>query len=71
MGHPAFEVRDRVLGGPFFSFRLMGGPFSSWVAPSRPLLADGAVGFAKLTVARSVWWALGTRAGGEVISASD
>ncbi len=31
--------------------------------------ADGSVHFIKQTVAPQVWWALGTRAGGEVISA--
>jgi len=35
------------------------------------LMADGAVRFVKESVGRSVWWALGTRAGGEVVSASD
>jgi prepilin-type processing-associated H-X9-DG protein len=32
-------------------------------------LADGSVKFVKATVALQVWWALGTRNGGEVISA--
>jgi prepilin-type processing-associated H-X9-DG protein len=35
------------------------------------LMADGAVRFAKESVVPSTWWALGTRAGGEVVSASD
>jgi prepilin-type N-terminal cleavage/methylation domain-containing protein/prepilin-type processing-associated H-X9-DG protein len=33
------------------------------------LFADGSVHFVKSTVAQQSWWALGTRAGGEVISA--
>jgi len=33
------------------------------------LFADGSVKFIKSTVARNTWWALGTKAGGEVISA--
>ena len=31
--------------------------------------ADGSVKFIKQTIATQTWWALGTRAGGEVISA--
>jgi prepilin-type processing-associated H-X9-DG protein len=33
------------------------------------LLADGSVKFIKSSVAQNVWWAIGTRAGGEVVSA--
>jgi prepilin-type N-terminal cleavage/methylation domain-containing protein len=33
------------------------------------LISDGSVRFAKDAINQSVWWALGTRAGGEVISA--
>jgi prepilin-type processing-associated H-X9-DG protein len=33
------------------------------------LLADGSTRAVKQTIAVQVWWALGTRAGGEVISA--
>ena len=32
------------------------------------LMADGSVGFVKDAVDRRVWWALGTRAGGEIIN---
>jgi prepilin-type N-terminal cleavage/methylation domain-containing protein/prepilin-type processing-associated H-X9-DG protein len=32
------------------------------------LLADGSVKFIKDSIARNVWWALGTKAGGEVVS---
>ena len=32
-------------------------------------MADGSVKFIKDTIAQDTWWALGTRAGGEVISA--
>jgi prepilin-type N-terminal cleavage/methylation domain-containing protein/prepilin-type processing-associated H-X9-DG protein len=32
-------------------------------------MADGSVRFAKSTIAYNIWWALGTKAGGEVISA--
>jgi prepilin-type N-terminal cleavage/methylation domain-containing protein/prepilin-type processing-associated H-X9-DG protein len=35
------------------------------------LLADGSVRFIKDGVAQATWWALGTRAGGEVISGTD
>jgi prepilin-type processing-associated H-X9-DG protein len=31
-------------------------------------MADGSVRFAKSSVAQNVWWALGTRADGEVVS---
>jgi prepilin-type processing-associated H-X9-DG protein len=34
------------------------------------LMADGSVRFVKNTVARNVWWGLGTRAGGEVLDAN-
>jgi hypothetical protein len=34
------------------------------------LFADGSTRFLKSTVGNSVWWALGSRAGGEVIDAS-
>ncbi len=34
------------------------------------LMADGSVKFVKNSVAMPIWWALGTRAGGEVIDAS-
>jgi prepilin-type processing-associated H-X9-DG protein len=33
------------------------------------LMADGSVRFVKSSIARNVWWGLGTRNGGEVISA--
>jgi prepilin-type processing-associated H-X9-DG protein len=33
------------------------------------LMADGSVRFIKDTIALYVWWGLGTKAGGEVISA--
>ncbi|HEX8200886.1 MAG TPA: DUF1559 domain-containing protein [Isosphaeraceae bacterium] len=35
------------------------------------LMGDGSVKFIKSSVSWQVWWALGTRAGGEVINASD
>jgi prepilin-type N-terminal cleavage/methylation domain-containing protein/prepilin-type processing-associated H-X9-DG protein len=34
------------------------------------LMADGSVRFVKNTVARNVWWGLGTRSGGEVLDAN-
>ena len=33
------------------------------------MMADGSVRFVKVSVGMSVWWSLGTKAGGEVISA--
>ena len=33
------------------------------------LMADGSVKFIKDTISLNTWWSLGTRAGGEVISA--
>jgi prepilin-type N-terminal cleavage/methylation domain-containing protein/prepilin-type processing-associated H-X9-DG protein len=50
---------------------------SSWTIPAssthpggvNTLFADGSVKFVKNTVARRTWWALSTRAGGEVLSA--
>jgi hypothetical protein len=32
------------------------------------LFGDGSCRFIKNSVARNIWWALGTKAGGEVIS---
>ena len=32
-------------------------------------MADGSVKFVKDTINRMTWWALGTKAGGEVVSA--
>ena len=32
------------------------------------VMADGSVRFVKSTLATNIWWALGTRAGGEVVS---
>jgi hypothetical protein len=32
-------------------------------------MGDGHVVFIKNSVSRNIWWALGTRAGGEVLSA--
>jgi hypothetical protein len=32
-------------------------------------MADGSVRFIKGSIAMNIWWGLGTRAGGEVISA--
>jgi prepilin-type processing-associated H-X9-DG protein len=33
------------------------------------MMADGSVRFIKNSLAQNIWWALGTRNGGEVISA--
>jgi hypothetical protein len=33
------------------------------------LLADGSVKFIKSSIAQNIWWALGTKSNGEVISA--
>ncbi|APW62484.1 DUF1559 domain-containing protein [Paludisphaera borealis] len=52
-------------------------PTGSWTAASRhagginSLAVDGHVSFYKNTTARAIWRGLGTRAGGETISASD
>jgi prepilin-type processing-associated H-X9-DG protein len=59
-----------------------GGPQGNWpdnswtvgAASNHPggvnvLMADGSVRFIKSTISRNVWWGLGTRSGGEVISA--
>ncbi len=35
------------------------------------LMGDGSVRFIKSTISRQTWWALGTRAGSEVIDASN
>jgi prepilin-type processing-associated H-X9-DG protein len=32
------------------------------------LLADGSVKFVKNSINRTIWWAVGTRGGGEVVS---
>ena len=32
------------------------------------MMGDGSVRFAKSTIALNIWWALGTKANGEVIS---
>ena len=45
-------------------------PSGSWHPGGvNALLADGSVKFIKSTINRMTWWALGTRAGGEVLSA--
>jgi len=64
-----------------FGICRFGGPPSNWPdnstfiggASSHPggvnvLMGDGSVRFIKNTIARNIWWGLGTRAGGEVIS---
>ena len=45
------------------------GAASNHPGGANTLFADGSVKFIKDTVARNVWWGLGTRDGGEVISA--
>jgi prepilin-type processing-associated H-X9-DG protein len=35
------------------------------------LMADGHVQFVKETIAQPIWWALGTKSGGEVVSADN
>jgi prepilin-type N-terminal cleavage/methylation domain-containing protein/prepilin-type processing-associated H-X9-DG protein len=45
------------------------GPLSYHPGGVNVTMADGSVRFVKSTISPQVWWALGTRAGGEVISA--
>src|SRR5262249_34052374 len=60
---------DRSATGRFLQFN------GAWTASSRHaglvnvLMADGSVRPVKDTIAIEIWWALGTRNGGEVISA--
>ncbi|WP_435008501.1 DUF1559 domain-containing protein [Tundrisphaera lichenicola] len=66
---------------PFGACRLDGGPNNypdtgfSWGANSshpggvNVAMGDGSVKFIKNSIARNVWWSLGTKAGGEVIGA--
>jgi prepilin-type N-terminal cleavage/methylation domain-containing protein/prepilin-type processing-associated H-X9-DG protein len=66
---------------PFSACRLDGGPndypdsgFAYGSSSAHPgginaCLADGSVRFVKNSISRSVWWALGTKANGEVLSA--
>ena len=46
------------------------GAASSHPGGANALFSDGSVKFVKSTVSRDVWWGLGTRDGGEVISAA-
>ena len=45
--------------------------FSNHPGGVNALMADGSVKFIKSTIAMPTWWALGTRAGGEIVSSSD
>jgi prepilin-type N-terminal cleavage/methylation domain-containing protein/prepilin-type processing-associated H-X9-DG protein len=65
VGNSAFGVSDTGWGG-------IGGAVTATSNHSGGVnvgFADGSVKFIKDSIALSVWWALGTRAGGEVISA--
>ena len=70
--------RDSVFPGGGCRFDCAGcgidSSFSYAVSSNHPgganiLMADGSVRFIKDSVSRLTWWALGTRNGGEVISA--
>ena len=66
---------------PFGACRLNGGPnnypdsgFTFGASSAHPggcnvMMGDGSVKFIKNTINRQTWWSLGTKAGGEVISA--
>ncbi len=61
--------------GNAYAYRLVQRRRHSYAASARPpgrgerrAMADGSVRFIKSSIGRSVWWALGTRNGGEVIS---
>jgi len=61
-------------GSPAYSTDWPNGGFSYGASSSHPggvnvAFADGSVRFVKSSIARNVWWGLGTRNGGEVISA--
>jgi prepilin-type processing-associated H-X9-DG protein len=65
VGAGSFGVSDTGWGG-------VGGAISATSNHSGGVnvgMADGSVKFIKNTVALQTWWALGTRAGGEVVSA--
>ncbi len=65
VGNSAFGISDTGWGG-------IGGAVtatSNHPGGVNVCFADGSVKFIKDSIALSVWWALGTRAGGEVISA--
>jgi prepilin-type processing-associated H-X9-DG protein len=65
VGNSAFGVSDTGWGG-------IGGAVTATSNHSGGVnvgFADGSVKFIKDTIALSVWWGIGTRAGGEVISA--
>ena len=67
----------RVMGGITCRFNSVGNSDSSHIVPASSmhsggvnvLMADGSARFIKDTVNLQTWWALGTKAGGEVVSA--
>jgi prepilin-type N-terminal cleavage/methylation domain-containing protein/prepilin-type processing-associated H-X9-DG protein len=72
--------RDAIFPGGGCRFNCAGcgidSSFSYGISSNHPgganiLMADGSVRFVKDSVGRLVWWALGTRNGGEVISADN
>ena len=65
---PSYQVYG-VWAGSYV--RLVNPPTSHHPGGVNVLFLDGSVHFVKETIDRSTWRALGTRAGGEVISASD
>ncbi len=65
---PSFQVYGFWAGD---AVRIVNPPTSHHPGGVNVLLLDGSVRFLKETINRSTWRALGTRAGGEVISTSD
>ncbi len=62
--YPWNTCSDEAIGGSMFNNANSYHPGGVNV-----LLADGSVRFVKDSISQATWWALGTRANGEVISA--
>jgi len=60
-----FDSRNNILSDNSFTI----GASSAHPGGVNVMMGDGSVRFIKDTIAQRIWWSLGTRAGGEVISA--
>ena len=67
-------LRTRAARSVSVGASFVGGGFSFGSSSAHPggcnvMMGDGSVKFVKSTINRQTWWSLGTKAGGEVISA--
>ena len=59
-----FDTRNNILADNSFTI----GASSAHPGGVNVLMGDGSARFIKDSIALNIWWSLGTRAGGEVIS---